>query len=40
MISVSVIQRRWPEPKLDRSREEWTMVIEQEVDEEQAEVLL
>jgi hypothetical protein len=40
MVSVSEVQGREREPKLDRCRGEWTMWIEQEIDEYKAEVLL
>jgi hypothetical protein len=39
MVSDSKVRRGGRKPKLDRGRGEWTMGIEQEVDEEQAEVL-
>jgi hypothetical protein len=39
-VSGSVVQRGGCEPKLDRCRGEWTMWIEQEIDEYKAEVLL
>jgi hypothetical protein len=39
-ISGSMVQGSGCEPKLDRSREEWTRWIEQEIDKYKAKVLL